>query len=263
MDIVKKLARMDYRLGIDFFRHENRKFERDVETVVLGSLNAGIKSVRKQLERASAKCDERLKNASPEQEDWIVDDFIDVRADHEDQERFLRNIAVVALLSRLTHTMNKLAYAGSDFGPRDPKGYEGENEFQKLWREYRKRFGIIVPPKHIQWIEPLRNARNRIVHYGGEANPIKPYTGSDAEASPEVPRDWSFSTKYPLYVDASDWNAEVRVTEQQLAYAAKKAVELTTWLAGELRARQLKKAEETAAAKPSTRKKSARPATSA
>jgi hypothetical protein len=227
----------NWRRSIDFFRFEHRKFERDVLVIVMGSLDAGVKQLAREFKLTESRFDTRLAGTTPEQEDWIIDDFIDIREEHEDQERFLRNIAIVALLSRLTHTLHGLARHGDELAPRDQNGYPGENEFKELWMEFRTRFGIQVPPKHIQWIEPFRRARNLIVHNGGEANPLT--YGHEKKGAPVVTRDTSFSKRYRQFVEGEDHAAEVRITQVQLTRAADKAMELSAWLAQELRKQQM------------------------
>lgn len=234
-------SKFEWRRSIDFFRFEHQKFERDVHTVVLESLEAGIKQLDRVFKRTSDRFDARLEGAPPEQEDWIVDNFIDIRADHEDQVRFLRNIAIVALLARLTHVLRQFARHGDEIAARSDSGYPGENEFQQLWAEFRLRFHIQLPPKHIQWIEPLRRARNLIVHNGGEANPIKYEADEHGALIPK--RDTSFSKRYRQFVEGEDYSAEVRVTQIQLMRASTSAVELSAWLAKRLRERQLELSE--------------------
>lgn len=238
----------DWRRRIDFFRFQNQVFERDVNVIVLGSLRAGIKQLARDLQKTSERFKNRLEDASAEQEDWIIDEFVDIRADHEDQERFLRNIALVALLSRLTHTLNQLARAGDEISPRNERSYPGENEFQKLWAEFTARFGITLSPRHIQWIEGFRRARNLIVHYGGEANPVKSGLSNDTSHQTEDPVDRSFSRRYSRFLEGKGFNAQVRITQDQLEFAARKAVELTTWLAVTLRAKQMETADDSKAA---------------
>ena len=234
-------SNFDWRCSIDYFLFEHRKFERDVHTVVLESLEAGIKQLDRVFKRTSERVDARLEGATPEQEDWIIDDFIDIRADHEDQELFLRNIAIVALLARLTHVLRQFARHGDEIAARNDSGYLGENEFQQLWAEFRQRFDIQVPPKHIQWIEPLRRARNLIAHNGGLANPIKYEANEHGALQPK--RDTSFSKRYPQFVEGEGYAAEVRITQIQLIRASTSAVALSAWLATRLRERQLELSE--------------------
>jgi hypothetical protein len=258
MDLLERLNKTDWRLGIDFFRHEARNFERDIEVVVLATLNAGLKQLKADFDKRSARLTERYENAkNEEQKDSLIDDHVELRDDHEDQERFLRNIAAVALLARLTHTLNNFARSGEDFVPRANGGYPGENEFARLWREYDERFGIKFNAQHIQWIEPLRKARNLVIHNGGQANPLKTVADAAKKKGSKELRDYSFSKKYRQFVEGKDFSAQVRINDRQLKFALNKAVELTNWLSGAMRAKQLEFAEKK---EKSTRKKTAKKA---
>jgi hypothetical protein len=131
---------------------------------------------------------------------------------------------------------------------RSNNGYPGENEFQQLWAEFRQRFDIQVPSKHIQWIEPVRRARNLIVHHGGLANPIKYEANEHGALHPK--RDASFSQRYQKFVEGKDHFAEVRITQIQLIHASTSAVALSAWLATRLWERQLELSERVTAPKP-------------
>jgi len=87
----------------------------------------------------------------------------------------MRNIALVALLSRLTHSLNRMAEDAETFVIREKRGYgnPGDDEFKQLWAEYRVRFGITVTP-YIQFVYSLRVARNHIVHKGVRQIHLKP-----------------------------------------------------------------------------------------
>ncbi len=234
--IRKSLSSKHWHRGIDFFRFEHRKLERDLRTVVMDSLEAGIKQLSREFKTIEKRYDARLDVATAEEENWIIDDFIDLRADHEDQDRFLRNIALVALLSRLTHTLHQLAWHGESIAPRTATEYQGSNEFQKLWAEFRTRFGIEVTPRHIQWIEPLRKA-NLIIHNGGDAHPIK-YERTQSGLFQAV-RDKSFSKRHLHMVDGDDHASDVRITQIQLLRAVEEALALSAWLSKQLREKQL------------------------
>jgi hypothetical protein len=158
-----------------------------------------------------------------------------------DQERFLRNMALVALISRLTHTLNSLARSAEGFAPRNPKGYKapgGDDEFKALWKEYESRFDIKFSAKLIQWIEPLRKARNLIVHKGGEANPLRPADQIDNYMDFENHRDFKFSKNYPQMVEGDGYSAEIRITDKQIDKAVERAIALVRYVAKELRAKQ-------------------------
>ena len=232
----------DWRLDHDFFHHHVSNFERDVHILVLGALEAGVKYLDAELEKVKREYADKERYVSPENEDWFINDYLGETGNLENQKRFMRNMAAVGLLSLLTHALHKLADMAEEMSPRDPdpkRAYVGENEFQKLWDEYRKRFGITMQPGLIQWIEGLRRARNLIVHNGGEANPAVPYCEVTADTPFDELWDTSFSSRYPRYVQGQSFNAEVNIPEAELDKCVGKAVELVKWLGGQLRAKQL------------------------
>ena len=51
--------------------------------------------------------------------------------------------------------------------------------------------------------------------------------------------DMSFSIKYPEYIWGTGISAEVSVSEEQLRKAIRASVDLVSWLAAELRSREL------------------------
>ena len=230
-----------WRIQMDFFAHESRWLERDIEILVLDAMNAGVQAVNGRLERTRARLKEDDQGATEQEKNWAIDYFVDIRDEHDQQVRFLRNMAAVALLSRLAHALNKLAKDGDTFAPRDPPGYgrAHENEFRKLWLEFDQRFGVTAPSQHVKWLKPLIAARIHIVHNGGEAVKAKP-SDQVTEATPFTDHwDHRFLDQFPDFVDGEGFTAKVRVTEDQLTEAATKAVELVKWVAGALREKQL------------------------
>ncbi len=109
-------------------------------------------------------------------EDEYLEHLVDAhvrQATNSDQERFLRNMALVALTSRLSHTIREMAKHAELFSKRKKGGYPGRSEFQRLWSEYSQRFGIDVV-NHIACVKSMADVRNQIVHAGGNANVRKP-----------------------------------------------------------------------------------------
>jgi hypothetical protein len=91
-------------------------------------------------------------------------DYGDVLLTNISQERFLRNMALVALASRLTHALRNMTKSAESFSPR-AKRYEKMthlSEFNRLWLEYGERFGIdfTVHADRIAFVEPMREVRN-------------------------------------------------------------------------------------------------------
>jgi hypothetical protein len=149
-----------------------------------------------------AKIIVNLQSASGEAADYWDQKQADLWIGVADQERFLRNGALVSLISRLTHSLKKMARSAEMWIPRNPKGYgeRGDDEFKKHWKEYSERFGLIFKAKYIGWVEPFRRARNRIVHNGGEANVDRPIAEVDFSAGEEGFVDVSFSKRYRAFV---------------------------------------------------------------
>jgi hypothetical protein len=171
----------------------------------------------------------------------LVDEHGVVQARNSSQEQFLRNMALVALTSRLTHALRKMARSAESFSELR-KRYGGEgSEFDQLWREYTDRFGIDFKANadRIAFVETMRKVRNKIVHAGAEANTFKPLDESDLNSGDAGYLDMGFSEKYPEYVSGTGVGAEVSVSEKQLEEHIKASVDLVGWLAGELRTREL------------------------
>jgi hypothetical protein len=224
----------------DSFQSEADSFVRDVHMLVLIPLHAGISSLSQDTEVEMQKIEAFIEKASPENAERLAEDHANLCAELADQERFLRNLSLVALFSRLTHALHKMARTAETFAPINAKGYEGDNEFKKIWREYRERFGIDFGAKYIQFIEPLRNARNMIVHNGGDANEPIPITEIDFSKGDEGYCDPWFSKRYPQFVqDIGSLSARVRITEEQQNFAVESAIALVNRAAEQLRAKEL------------------------
>jgi hypothetical protein len=225
----------------DVFRTDQDSFERDAHILILGTLHAGVTYLNTEAQKEEDDLAPHLKIVKGQQRAAVEDKIYEIWGYVGDQERFLRNMALVALIARLTHTLNSLARSAETFASRDPKGCKGstgDDEFKVLWKEYEARFGIKFGAKLIQWIEPLRKARNLIVHKGGEANPLKPADQIDNYMDFENHRDFAFSKKYPRLVEGDGYSAEVRITDKQIEKAVEKAVDLVRYAAKELRAKQ-------------------------
>src|ERR1700739_2614584 len=152
------------------------------------------------------------KPASDEWQEHLVDEHVDVLATNAAQQRFLRNMALVGLASRLTHALRAMAKAAETFNSRKKRyGQKDMSEFTRLWVEYKERFGIDFDAhaSRIAFIEPLREVRNQIVHDGGEANTIKPLDEIEDPGRDSDILDVWFSAKYPEYVRGMGIGAEV------------------------------------------------------
>jgi hypothetical protein len=178
---------------------------------------------------------------SEEYQEHLVDEHVDVLEQITSQERFLRNMALVALASRLMHALRKMARSAETFSPRKKRyGNKHMSEFGRLWIEYTERFDIdfVRNAERIAFVEPLRRVRNQIVHEGSEANTLKTIDDVDLDAGETGYLDTSFSEAFPEYVAANGVGAEVSVSEELLDKNVIAAIELVGWLAGKLRNRE-------------------------
>ena len=231
--------------ALDFFQMEAHQFECDVHILILGTLRAALTYLNKESEKEDEAMTEHIKAAQEAHADYLVDKQIEGWSNLSDQERFLRNMALVALLTRLTHSLHEMARQAEIFAPRDPADYgkSGDDEFKKIWAEYRERFGIIFKAKFIQFVEPLRSARNMIVHKGGEATIPLPFDAIDPTKGDEGFYDPKFMKKYPRFVEDDGSGPKVSISEKQLNQAIKKSVELVNHAAESLRTKQIEAAK--------------------
>src|SRR5579859_5983607 len=104
---------------IDVYRDEFEQFQWDVHILIEGTLFASIQYLDKQAKTELSTIQSCLdKAAEDEYQQHLVDEHVDVLATNDDQERFLRNMALVALASRLTHSLRKMARSAENFCPR-------------------------------------------------------------------------------------------------------------------------------------------------
>ncbi|HZZ17292.1 MAG TPA: hypothetical protein VFE08_15185 [Candidatus Sulfotelmatobacter sp.] len=231
--------------SVDFYHDEYEQFQRDVYLLIEGTLNASKKFLGDECETELTKIKTVMdKTHDAEHHSYLEDDYGDVLLTNISQERFLRNMALVALASRLTHALRNMSKSAESFSPRTDehkKRYKKTHlsEFQRLWLEYRERFGIdfVVHKDRIAFVDVMNDVRNQIVHEGAEAETFKFLYEFDAnDANPQY-MDTSFADKYPDYV--SEDGSEVNVSEQQLKDAIDASVKLVAWLASELRTKEL------------------------
>jgi len=221
------------------FGFERENFERDVHMLILTGLDAAVANLKSEAKNREDELRPHFDNTSEDVQERLANEMSDIWGYLADQERFLRNMALVALLSRLTHALNKMASDAETFSPREKDGYAGGDEFKRLWNEYRTRFNIDFSANYIQWADPFRVARNYIVHKGGEANPPKSLAETEPDAGEEGIYDLTFSKRYKRFVEGKGPLAMVRITQQQLEGAVKSATKIVRHAAGELRAREL------------------------
>jgi uncharacterized protein YggL (DUF469 family) len=230
---------------IDSYDDEYQQFQRDVYLLIEGTLNASKQYLDKECGMELAKIKAAMdKTTDSEHHQHLEDEYGDVLLTNISQERFLRNMALVALASRLTHALRNMSKSSESFSPRTKehkKRYKKTHlsEFQRLWLEYSERFGIdfAVHTDRIAFIDVMNDVRNQIVHEGAEAQTFKfLYEVEANDTNPQYMETW-FTETYPGYV--SEDGSEVNVSEQQLKDAIDVSVGLVKWLASELRMREL------------------------
>lgn len=226
-------------LDWDSFGTEASAFEQDVHMLILTGLDAGLKLLKTETQAEDDKLMKYLPKAEGDAAERLAQERADMWIQLSQQETFLRNMALVTLMSRLTHALLSMLRNAEPWAPRDSGAYDGQDEFKKIWADLRARFGLNLSARYIGWIEPYRRARNRIVHNGGEANPMKPFKDIDINSGDEGMYDMSFSKKYCAFVSDSGSNAEVVVTEKLLDHAVKCAIRLVKHAAERLRGLEL------------------------
>jgi hypothetical protein len=221
-------------LDWDSFETEASAFERDVYMLILTGLDAGVKLLNSETQVEDDKLMQLYPNAKGDVAEQVAQAQADMWIQLWQQESFLRNMALVALMSRLTHALLSMLRTAEPWAPRQSDAYNGRDEFKRIWGYFRGRFGLNLNAKYIGWIEPYRQARNRIVHNGGEANPMKHFDDMDIDGGEEGMYDMSFSKRYCAFVHGSGFSAEVIVTTKLLDHAVMCAVRLVKHVAEEL-----------------------------
>lgn len=227
---------------MDFFNIESEHFERDLHVIILGSLHASISALSADTEAYAEKLEKQIESAHGDYRGHLIDRYGEAICDHVDQERFQRNMAFVAIATRLIHVLRSMLRSAETFLPRKKKYGDGSmSEIMRLWAEIGERFGIdtVTHADKIAFAIPLNDVRNQIVHDGGEANPQLPFERWTLDGDEASYLDLKFSTKYPEYVEGSGVSSAVRVTEDQFNKTFDDSIALVKWLAAELRACEL------------------------
>ena len=220
----------------DIYSDEASGFEADVNPLIRNTLQAALANLSAAAESELAEITKAIDKAvDSEVQEHLVETHVDVLATGLSQERFLRNMALVALAARLLHVLKKMARFAEHFCP-STHNYKGKSEFLKLWTEYEARFSIDfkVHVDRIAFVAPMVEVRNRIVHAGAEANAWNDATLQSLRQGQEPALDTYFSRAYPDFVDGEGWNAEVVVSQEQLDRMCDSSVGLVWWLAKEL-----------------------------
>ena len=226
---------------VDFYNIEYQQFLWDVHILIEGTMHASLRYLDTEAKEELQKIEAEIKRTRNVER--LVDEHVDILSRNTDQERFVRNMASVALASRLTHSLRKMARSAESFShPEKSYGHQRMIEFHRGWIEYEKPFGIdgsAANHDRIEFVETLRQVRNQFVHNGGDANTYKRLDESDLESGEDGYLETDFSRKYPQYVSGDGVGAGVNISESQLQAAIKSSIELVGWLAGELRTREL------------------------
>ena len=229
--------------NVDFYGDEYHQFQWDVNVLIKGTLDASIRYLDMKVQTDLAEIKSALETShDDEHQQYLVDEHVDVLETNREQERFLRNMALVALSSRLTHALRNMTKSAESFSPRRKRyGDKRMGEYRCLWLEYTERFGIdfVANAGRIEFVETMREVRNQIVHDGGEANTFKFNSKTDWNKGVTAFLDFWFSEKYPDYVSGDGIGAEVNVSREQLDKAVDASISLVGWLAKELRAMEL------------------------
>jgi hypothetical protein len=221
---------------IDIYSDEAASFEADVNLLIRNTLHAALAHLASTADAELAATKEALdKSADYEFQEHLVDTHVDILATGLSQERFLRGVALVALASRLLHTLKKMARLAEHFCP-STHDYKGKSEFLRLWAEYGARFSIDFKAhaNKIAFVEAMVRVRNQIVHEGGEANTWNNATLENLRRGQEPALDTTFSKAYPQFVNGEGWDAEVVVSQEQLDLMCDASVALVRCLAKEL-----------------------------
>ena len=226
------------RQHFEIYPLEADSFETDVRVLIQSTLRAALGQLSGAAQSELTAIETALKKTTDDAaQEHLVDEHVGVLAQELSQQRFLRNMALVALASRLTHALRKIARTAEHFRPRNKHyGSSSDSEFERLWKEYTGRFSIdfTTNASRIAFVDPMRKARNQIVHDGAEANPWNTSTVESLQRGGEPILDTSFSEGYPEFVTGEGWEAEVVVSQEQLDSMCDAAVALVRWLATEL-----------------------------
>jgi hypothetical protein len=116
----------------DAFNAEFDSFREDVYILIVNALKAGIESLFKAANAEASEIEAALKKATDDgYHQHLIDQRVVALSQNAEQERFLRNTAVVALSSRLTHALRKMAKAADHFALGKKNDGNG-SEFKRL-----------------------------------------------------------------------------------------------------------------------------------
>jgi hypothetical protein len=118
----------------DFYESEYQQFQWDVYVLIEGTLAASIEHLGTRVKSDLAQIEGALKKAyDDDHQQHLVDEHVDVLETNSSQERFLRNMALVALASRLTHSLHNMARSAESFSTRKKRyGNSDKGGFAQL-----------------------------------------------------------------------------------------------------------------------------------
>jgi hypothetical protein len=228
----------------DPYHSRFESFERDVHILVLGTPHAAITTLEAECQQEEDKLEPHKTSNDPKIQERLHDEIERIWMYFGDQERFIRNMALVGLLSLLIHTLREMARSADVIAAGKKGSYrkQGDTEFVEIRREYQKRFGIDLidaEKARVEFLPPLYAARNKIVHQGGEVNQFKHIDDVDMDVGDEGMLDLSFSKQYPQFVDGTGYGANISITDEQLDSAVDSSLALVRYLSEELYKKQL------------------------
>ena len=103
---------------MDVYGDEYDQFQWDVHILIEGTLEAAIKYLDSGVRRDLSEIETLMEKARGDYQQHLVEEHVDVMAQNANQETFLRNMALVALASRLTHSLRTMARSAETFSPR-------------------------------------------------------------------------------------------------------------------------------------------------
>jgi hypothetical protein len=207
------------------FKAESRRFEWDARILIDRGLRAGIENLKQELNRELEQIT-KWGNEPKVTPDEVTKERADAVAQMEEHAAFLRNSALVMLVSRLDLTLRRMARLADSLASWKPGKYQGRFSvagFGRLWNEFEARFGFdfITDAQEIDFVEPMTLARNLIIHQGGQAI----YENPDGSLNKE------FAEIFPQYVAHSS----VCITQELLEENINRSVFLIEWVANHLR----------------------------
>jgi hypothetical protein len=214
----------------DPFGLELSLFERDVYVLILGTLNAATRTLSEQTDKDVAQIENLIKKHGGSSR--LDDEYVETLSTHSDQAKFLRNNSLVALVSRLQAAFLMMVRDARLFVASTPPRnradrFKDKGEWGAILNNIEQRYGIDFPNAVTDFLWPMVEARNRIVHHGGEACARKPDNSPDLDSA----------RTFAEYVSS---DGEVDVADEKLQLNVKAAVSLVRFAATEFRSLQIR-----------------------